>query len=95
MKGIILDTEWLMEHRKSLTQIRKYGGLPWWSRGLFAGKQGSPGVHPGQGTGSHMPQLRPCSQISKQINFFLKKKKGMIRHRETLSKENKSSCLEG
>ena len=28
MKGIILDTEWLMEHRKSLTQIRKYGDFP-------------------------------------------------------------------
>ena len=36
-------------------------GLPWWSSDwLQAPSAGSPGLIPGQGTGSHMPQVSIC-----------------------------------
>ena len=36
-----------------------------------------PGSIPGQGTRSHMPQLRPSIAQEIKINFFLKKERGV------------------
>ena len=55
-----------------------------WLR-LRAPNAGGPGLIPGQGTRSHLPQLRPCSQESaaaktwnRHINKYLKKEKSNL-----------------
>ena len=41
-------------HQAKLKKEKTWGGLPWW----WVPNAGFPGLIPGQGTRSHMPQLK-------------------------------------